>query len=709
MAVKIRIKRGTTAQWNASTTALTPGELGYDLETKVIKIGDGTTLWNNLLPLNKFEIDEISQDAIYSALTDFVSVGNNITVEYNDPGNYIILDVGPNVVLQDDLTNAISALSSVYDAAGSAASAQLVAQLYAEGLAVNYDPVGSADNALQDAKDYTDIAISGLGNQIGEDYVSIGLVGTADGIAQLDENGFVPDSQISSTIARSSQLFSGSYNDLTNKPAIALGAVKWTANHYQLEGGANTRYLAGDIVWDGGNIYVANYDNESLPTTNTQYWSLVGAGNRLNIDGRDIPNILWDNILNRPTLFSGSYDDLTNKPTIFSGSYEDLTGLPTLFDGNYSSLIGSPTIPSDINDLTDTSNLLIPSASPSFTGITSVEDIEISGSLTFTGTATQIDSTVTVISDPMIYLGEGNANNINDLGFVASFNDGTYQHTGLVRDSSAGKWKLFKGVIDEPTSTVNFTQGSFDDLEVADITASSATINNPVITGKVTVNGTNTSYLSSAYSGYTGEISLDNTAIYISSADDAGGDAASVSIEAGILTLSGTTGTSPTTEMYLDNLGVQILRVNGSNSLTRLEVFGAQGSPSPLKITGDTSTFKGTVSFDASTVTGLGIDNKSDKLTIINSQSSSYTLNVSDLDNMIEMSGGGTLTISDSSSFPVGFSCNILQTGSSQVTIAGNGFTPNGTPGLKLRAQWSSATLVKRALNSWVAMGDLSA
>jgi len=50
-----------------------------------------------------------------------------------------------------------------------------------------------------------------------------------------------------------------------------------------------------------------------------------------------------------------------------------------------------------------------------------------------------------------------------------------------------------------------------------------------------------------------------------------------------------------------------------------------------------------------------------------------------------------------------------LQTGSSQVTIAGTGFTPNGTPGLKLRAQWSSATLVKRAIGIWVAIGDLSA
>lgn len=32
-----------------------------------------------------------------------------------------------------------------------------------------------------------------------------------------------------------------------------------------------------------------------------------------------------------------------------------------------------------------------------------------------------------------------------------------------------------------------------------------------------------------------------------------------------------------------------------------------------------------------------------------------------------------------------------------------------GTPGLKLRAQWSSATIIKRAINTWVAIGDLAA
>ena len=110
-----------------------------------------------------------------------------------------------------------------------------------------------------------------------------------------------------------------------------------------------------------------------------------------------------------------------------------------------------------------------------------------------------------------------------------------------------------------------------------------------------------------------------------------------------------------------------------------------------------------------STATQTELDTKLNKLVQTNAQAGSYQLTVGDAFKLIEMSGGGSLTILDSGLFPIGYTVDILQTGSSQVTIQGNGFTPNATPGLKLRTQWSSATLIKRALNSWVVLGDLTA
>jgi hypothetical protein len=98
---------------------------------------------------------------------------------------------------------------------------------------------------------------------------------------------------------------------------------------------------------------------------------------------------------------------------------------------------------------------------------------------------------------------------------------------------------------------------------------------------------------------------------------------------------------------------------------------------------------------------------------LIAEKTASYTLVLSDKDKLIEMnsSSANTLTVplNSSEAFPVGSQINILQTGTGQTTIApvSGGVTINATPGLKLRARWSSATLIKRAENVWVLAGDL--
>jgi hypothetical protein len=94
-------------------------------------------------------------------------------------------------------------------------------------------------------------------------------------------------------------LFSGDYNDLTNKPTIPADVSDLT----------DTTGLLGAATVDLTNYY-----------TKTEVDGLI------------------------PTVFSGDYNDLTNKPT--------------LFDGAYSSLTGTPTIPADVSDLTDTTGLL---------------------------------------------------------------------------------------------------------------------------------------------------------------------------------------------------------------------------------------------------------------------------------------------------------------------------------------------------------------
>jgi hypothetical protein len=114
-----------------------------------------------------------------------------------------------------------------------------------------------------------------------------------------------------------------------------------------------------------------------------------------------------------------------------------------------------------------------------------------------------------------------------------------------------------------------------------------------------------------------------------------------------------------------------------------------------------------------------GIDFASSTLTISTPTftSNAYTAIGTDKDKWLELnnsSTAGTFFINTDAAidFPIGSQINIIQTGTGQITIApttSGTTTINATPGLKLRAQWSSATLIKRAANSWVAVGDLIA
>jgi len=138
------------------------------------------------------------------------------------------------------------------------------------------------------------------------------------------------------------------------------------------------------------------------------------------------------------------------------------------------------------------------------------------------------------------------------------------------------------------------------------------------------------------------------------------------------------------------------------------------GAPNALNTLNELAAALGDDANFASTIT-TSLAAKVDSYTPITQKSASYTLSTLDhRDDLIEMGSSSALTLTiplnSSIAYPVGTSFDILQTGTGQVTIAGAaGVTVNATPGLKLRTQWSSATLFKRAENTWVVFGDLTA
>lgn len=48
MAVKIKLRRDTAANWTSTNSVLAAGELGIETDTLKIKIGNGTSAWTAL-------------------------------------------------------------------------------------------------------------------------------------------------------------------------------------------------------------------------------------------------------------------------------------------------------------------------------------------------------------------------------------------------------------------------------------------------------------------------------------------------------------------------------------------------------------------------------------------------------------------------------------------------------------------------------------
>lgn len=293
-------------------------------------------------------------------------------------------------------------------------------------------------------------------------------------------------------------------------------------------------------------------------------------------------------------------------------------------------------------------------ANVSFATIQTTGNVTVGGDLMVTGTLTTVNETSLAIEDPLIYLNDGSTVTNPDLGFAGNYNDGTYRHAGLFADASDGqKFKFFKGLTVEPSNPINTAHGSYT---AADVVAN---------TFESTVS----------------------------------------------------TGTAPFT-------------VASNTVVTNLNADLLDGQSSAYYAPINSPTFTGTVTLPANTVTSTmiaqetivnadisttaAIDQSKIADTVLNQQTASYTLVLTDKNKMVEISNASATTLTipadNSVNFATGATITILQTSTGQITLtAGSGVTLNATPGAKLRTQWSSATLVKRAANTWVALGDLSA
>jgi Major tropism determinant N-terminal domain len=175
---------------------------------------------------------------------------------------------------------------------------------------------------------------------------------------------------------------------------------------------------------------------------------------------------------------------------------------------------------------------------------------------------------------------------------------------------------------------------------------------------------------------------------------------------------------------------------NGTTAWTSLSyaITGASGTVTSITagtgLSGGTITGSGTIAIDSTVATLTGTQTLTNKTltNVIYTQAlltptfsaNAYTLVLGDQGDILLASNGstaGTINIPTNASvaFPTGTQITIIQTGAGQLTIqaASSGTTTVNSTGAtstapKLRAQNSSATLIKTATDTWYVVGDIS-
>ena len=312
MATQIQLRRDTASNWTSNNPTLAAGEFGWESDTNRFKIGTGSLAWNTLGYASEgdtagitFVGDDSTGTTVNQNETFKIAGTQNITAVVS--GDTLTL-TGPDLssyltsVLESDVTQHQSALSI---------TESQISDLQSYKTSVSESDVTQHEAALS-----------------------------------------ITESQISDL-----SHFSGSYNDLTNKPTIP-------SNNTELTNGAGyiTASSTDTLTNKSGNV--SQFTNDSGYKTSvseadvTQHQAALSVtesqisdlGTYLTTEGNDLTSaVTWANVpdanitessvtqhqaalsitesqISDLSHFSGSYTDLTNKPTIPTNNTELTNG-----------------------------------------------------------------------------------------------------------------------------------------------------------------------------------------------------------------------------------------------------------------------------------------------------------------------------------------------------------------------------------------------
>lgn len=762
MATLIQIRRDTQANWTTNDPILASGEIAFSTDQYKIKIGDGTSNWSSLAYMTATPTEITNQiNAAISGLIDSapgtLDTLNELAAALNDDPDFFNTVATNLSNHESDTTNvhgiadtSLLATTSYVDTAESDAIAS--ANSYSDGLAVNYDAAGSAAAVASDLTDHENTTTNVHGIADTSLLATTSYVDTAESDAVSSANSYSDSLAVNYDSAGAAATAESNANSYTDSAITTHNNV--TTSVHGISDTANLVYTNDSRLSDSRTPTAHASSHES------------GGTDELTLAQSQITNLTTDLAAKAP-IDSPTLTGTPAAPTAAAGTNSTQIATTSFVQTAVSNLVDSaPTTLDTLNELAaalnDDPNFAttvtnsIADKQPLDADLTAIAALAgTSGFLKKTAADTWSLDTNTYLTGNQTITLTGDVSGSGTTSISVTVADDSHNHiisnvdglqTALDAKAPLSSPTL-TGTPAAPTAAVdtNTTQIATTAYVIGQgyLKSSSYTAAD-VLTKIKTVDGATSGLDADLLDGQHGSYYLDWTNVTnkpdptITLSGDASGS----------LTLTDLAGGTLTVTVADDSHNHTISNIDGLQTV--LDLKAPRAWP----------TFTGTAQFAAVTVTGTltaatltlttadtdtsashyFIETASDgtirpktlanvrteivtkdamlaasEITTNAQTGTSYTLVLADKGKLVELNNAAaiSLTIPTNASvaFPIGTKIDLLQTGAGQVTIAaGSGVTINSKDGnLNLTGQWSAATLVKRATDTWVLIGDLSA
>jgi hypothetical protein len=701
MATRMQQRRGTAAEWTSADPVLAAGEIGYETDTGRFKFGDGATAWSSI------EYFSSANDIIDGAPAALDTL-NELAAALNDDENFaatVTTALGNRVLLRVDTADnwANSAASDPIDAYALVIEADTgkakvngnddtVVFAGLDYLATEVYVDGAIAAAIPSTVDSTEIGyLNGVTSSIQDQINTLsGELDTAEADISTAQADIVTNSGDISTLQSS---VATAQTDITNLQSAVTGNDTDIATLQTDKADLDSPTFQGTVVLP------ATTSIGSVDGTEIGYLDGVTSGIQAQIDGKlgtttatatyaPLSGPTFTGTVSLPSTTSiGNVDatELGYLDGVTSGVQSQLDAKAPIADPTFTgtvsgidkTMVGLSNVDNTadadkpVSTATQTAlDLKANLAGASFTG-----NVTIGGDLTVSGTTVTVSASDLSVRDNMIYLNQAG---LFDLSNAVGDGTNVVYTTSADHDIKLGDYITVTGA--NPSSFDISGEG----LQVTAVTADTITVASTVTDTYVDSGSLRGKTHANPDLGWAaGRYDVVNGSGYA---------------HAGIFR-DATDGTFKFFDGYVPEPDESVF----------IDTADASFALAPLAVSdlnADSVIFA-----DGTVQTKAGVPS----LTEFTEKTASYTLDTLDhQDNIVEMNSGSatTFTIPTNATlaWPVGASMDIFQTGAGQVTIEGAaGVTVNYTPGNKLRTQWSSATILKRATDSWVIYGDLTA